>query len=878
MSNKKLFSIATLIVIASMLIASCAAEKETVEVEVTRVITEKETVVETVIETVVEKETIVETVTETVVETVVETVIEEVETGPDISDRKGALVDTIIVIEEPSADQAVTRLEVGEIDVYAFSVSNPEVAAAVFDSPNLDSYRSFGSYNELTFNPSGPVFEGTGKLNPFAVPRVREAMNWLIDRSYITEEIMGGLGAPRWLPFNNASNDYATLADTARALELKYAYNKDLAESIIAEEMEALGATMEGGLWQYEGEPVEIIVLIRTEDERRDIGDYVSNQLEDIGFTVTRDYRTSAEASPIWIQGNPEDGLFHVYTGGWITTVVPRQLADNFAFFYTDRGLGFPLWQAYENTPEFYELAERLENSDFSNIQERTEMMAQALEWAMEDSVRIWLADRASITPKRKEISVAADLYGGVSGAWLWPTTIQREGQVGGSINIAMPSILTEPWNPLNGSNWIYDMMLIRATGEMGYVPDPYTGLWLPRRFERAEVVAQEGLPIFATLDWVDLQFADEIVVPDDAWAGWDAEEQRFLTAGEVYTQTETVERKSTVYFPDDLYDTVTWHDGSAFSLADVLMFMILQFDRAQEASPVYDESMVPAYNSFMSSFRGVRIVSEDPLVIETYSNYYALDAEQSVTSWFPYYTQGQGAWHTVALGLMAEANMEAAFTSAKAKANEVEWLSYIAGPTIAVLKTQLDVALEEGAMPYEATLSQYMTADEAQARFENLAEWFRRRGHLWIGTGPFYLERAFPVEGTVVLQRYRDYPDMADRWLGFAEAPIAEVELDGPGRVTIGEEAVYDVFVTFGGAPYAIDDISNVKYLVFDATGAVAFVGQATAIEDGLWEVVLDADVTADLEAGSNMLEVVVVSERVAVPSTDSLNFVTAP
>jgi peptide/nickel transport system substrate-binding protein len=340
------------------------------------------------------------------------------------------------------------------------------------------------------------------------------------------------LAIPRWTAFNIASADYARLADVARGLELKYAYDKDKAQEVIGAEMEKLGATLVDGKWQYNGAPVELIVLIRTEDERRDIGDYVANQLEDIGFTVTRDYKTSAEASPIWMRGNPADGLFHIYTGGWITTAVPRNLADNFLFFYTNQGLGVPLWQAYVNTPEFYDLSERLAYSDFKDMEERTAMIAEALDLSLQDSVRIWLVDRTSITPKLKEVKVAADLYGGVSGSSIWAYTLQREGEVGGSMSIAMPSILTEPWNPIAGSNWIYDMMLIRGTGEFGTVSDPFTGLALPQRIERAEVVMQEGLPVFKTLDWVDLQFVDSIEVPDDAWVDWDAEQQRFLTAG----------------------------------------------------------------------------------------------------------------------------------------------------------------------------------------------------------------------------------------------------------------------------------------------------------------------------------------------------------
>ena len=82
-------------------------------------------------------------------------------------------------------------------------------------------------------------------------------------------------------------------------------------------------------------------------------------------------------------------------------------------------------------------------------------------------------------------------------------------------------------------------------------------------------------------------------------------------------------------------------------------------------------------------------------------------------------------------------------------------------------------------------------------------------------------------------------------------------------------------MFVDFAGEPYAVDDIDMVKYLVFDATGAMAFKGDAEAVEDGYWQVVLSADATGGLEAGSNQLAVIVVSKRALVPITETLQFV---
>jgi peptide/nickel transport system substrate-binding protein len=196
-----------------------------------------------------------------------------------------------------------------------------------------------------------------GRLNPFAVPRVREAMNWLIDRDYIVQEIFGGLALARWTPFNTAAADYARYVDVIRALELEYAYDLAKAEAVISEEMEKLGATKVGGVWNYNGAPVVISLLIRTEDERRSSATTWPTSSRTSASQTERLIRTAAEASPIWISGARAAGVFHIYTGGWITTAVPRDLGGNFAFFYTDTGLASPLWQAYVNDPEFYDLA-----------------------------------------------------------------------------------------------------------------------------------------------------------------------------------------------------------------------------------------------------------------------------------------------------------------------------------------------------------------------------------------------------------------------------------------------------------------------------------------------------------------------------------------
>lgn len=781
----------------------------------------------------------------------------------------------VVFSVEGDPQAAVKRLQAGEVDVYAFTVGDPEIYKTVKEDPNLKALEFFGVYNELTFNPVGPEFKN-GKLNPFSVPRIREAMNWLVDRNYIAQEIMGGLALPKYLPITSAFPDYARYIDKVRELEAKYAYNPEMAKQVITEEMQKLGAELRDGKWYYKDEPVTIIMLIRVEDERKEIGDYVANQLEALGFTVDRQYKTSREASPIWIGSDPAEGQWHIYTGGWITTAVSRDQGANFEFFYTPRGLGAPLWQAYTPAPEFDEIAKKLANNEFATMEERDELFRRALELALQDSVRVWIVDQQSFSITRSEVQVAYDLAGGVSGSALWPFTI---GKISGTeINWINSDLFVDPWNPVAGSDWIYDMQAIRATVDDGLMPDPYTGLAWPERIEKAEVYAVQGTPIRKTLDWVTLEFVDEIKVPEDAWADWDAKEQRFITAAERFPEGATAKVKIVVTYPKDLYEKVKWHDGSPFSPADFIFGFILSLDRGKPDSPYFDESAAPSVESFLSVFKGLKVLSTDPFTFEYYTDSFALDAENTVVTLWPNTGFGEVAWHSVAVGLLAEANQEAAFSADKADALQVEWMNYLSGPSIDILKKYLDQAVQENFIPYANVLGQYITEDEAKQRWANYKAWVDKMGHFWIGTGPFYVAQVFPTEKVLVLERNPNFPDPRDKWARFGEPMIATATIEGPNTVSAAKGATFDVYINFKEQPYPQAYIEGIKFLVFDENNVLVASGEGTMAEDGHATVELTAEALANVQPGTYRLEVAVTSTAVSIPALASYSFVLTP
>jgi peptide/nickel transport system substrate-binding protein len=791
---------------------------------------------------------------------------------------QGAWVDEVVFFEEPDAAKAVSMMEAGDAQLYGLGISDPKVVAKLKESKKLTTDWAYGSTSELTLNPA--VFKDATKLNPFTVPAIREAMNWIIDRNYIANEIYGGVGIPMWTTFNPIYPDFAKVADVAKKIEIQYGYNQQKGKDAITAEMKKLGAELTNNKWTYKGAPVTVIFLIRTEDERRGMGDYIAKQLEDIGFTVDRQYKTAAEASPLWSAGDPAEGKWHLYTGGWASTAINRDLGTNFEFYYTNRSTqaSSPLWQAYKPAADFDKLADRLNRGDYKDSAERTQLMAQALTLSMQDSVRIFLVNRKSAYPHPGSLAVSFDLAAGpLSG--VWPFTIQLDKKSGGQVKFPEPSILTQSWNVIAGSNWLYDNTINRGTRNPATLPDPYTGLPWPQLLSTAEVTVQQGLPVFKTLDWVTLKTAPSIEVPKDAWSDWDVENQKFITAGERFTQTVTSKAKIVATFDKDMFKT-KWHDGSNLAIGDFVFGFIMPFERAKEKSPIYDQTAVSAFRSFMTFFKGARIMQKDPLVVEVYTDQINLDAEVMATAgantFFPLYTQGNSPWHTLALGYQAEANKELAFSQAKSTTLRIEWTSYIAGPSLPILEKYLNQSLTKPYIPFEKVMSQYVTADEAATRYKNASQWYKDRGNLWICNGPFYLYSVKPTEKIVTIRKFAGLTDDSAKWARFAEAQIPTVAVTGPSRVTVGQAAEFTVNVTFKNAPYAMKDIDAVKFLVVDATGNLALSADAKAVKDGQWTASLTADQTNKLATGSNRLEVIVVSRLVAIPASEAMSFVT--
>ncbi|HNB40296.1 MAG TPA: ABC transporter substrate-binding protein [Anaerolineales bacterium] len=796
------------------------------------------------------------------------------EPTPVPTTRHGGWLDEI-AYSSVTADSAVTQITAGAIDIYTRGLASDRVQE--IKDAGVCYAQSYGGYYDILFNPA--VFTDTAKLNPFSNQKLREAMNWAIDRNYINQEIYGGGSLAKYTVFTTQLVDYTGVIETARGLESYYAYNFDQAKAVVDAEMPAMGAELVDGKWAFNGEPIVLAFLIRNDGDgtRLKIGDYFSDQLEKLGFTVDRQYRKSSEASPIWIGSDPKEGQWNLYTAGWVSSGLTRDEKTGFQDMYLpSSSQGIPLFLENASDPAFVEAGDALANGAFSTLEERRALIEKALPLSLKDSLQVWIVDQQVYSPYQCNVEATYDLGSGLEAAQMPPYNIRFKDQEGGQLKVGTNDLFTDPWNPVGGSNWVWDGFVQKATWSGSLMADPYTGLYWPLRAESADVTVQTGLPVITNTDWVTLNTADTIEVPADAWSDWDATAQTFVPAGEGVT----AKAKIVMTYPADFFEVTKWHDGSNISVGDFVMRMIMTFDQAKPESAIYDEDSVPSYEAYKSTFKAVKIVSTDPLVIETYTDRFYSDAELIATAgdWWPQYGFGEASWHAIAMANAAEAAGETAYGTGKADRNAVEWTNFIGGPSLDLLNGQLDTLAAASTVPYAATLGQYVTADEAAARYANLKAFFEANGHFWSQTGPYYLASVDLNAKTALVKNNADFPDLSDRWASWSNPPLADATLDGPAQVKIGEATDFALTVTNkAGDAYPSSDIKQVKFLIYNDKGETIYVGEGVAgAGDGEYTLTIPADV--QLQAGAGKIEAAVVLYPAAIPAFSALEFVAAP
>ena len=104
--------------------------------------------------------------------------------------EKGTFLDEIKFIQYLDENTALEEVRNGNLDLYYYRISSDRLKD--LDSrDSLQVFESTGGYFSLLINPTDE-----GEFNPFSIREIRHALNFLVDRNLIVNELLGGYGTP----------------------------------------------------------------------------------------------------------------------------------------------------------------------------------------------------------------------------------------------------------------------------------------------------------------------------------------------------------------------------------------------------------------------------------------------------------------------------------------------------------------------------------------------------------------------------------------------------------------------------------------------------------------------------------------------------------
>ncbi|MFZ0357166.1 MAG: ABC transporter substrate-binding protein, partial [Nitrososphaeraceae archaeon] len=308
------------------------------------------------------------------------------------SSEKGAYTDNIRFIQYLDGNTAVREIRSGNLDTYYFRIPL-ETVASISNDTNVKIYEKNAGSFAFLLNPAPS--KNPNILNPFQFNEIRFAVNYLINREFIVDEILNGYGSVQIDPFGISSPEYETLIPVLESYNFKY--NPNLAKNIIEKTLISNGATKLDDKWTYKGTPISIKFMIRSDDvPRKSMGEILANQFENIGFTVQRDYGDLNKANLVVYGTDPQELSWQVYTEGFGGTSQfvrynPSTASQMYSpYFGKMPGGANPSFWNYQNT-SLDNITERIEFSNFTSEEERNELLRQAITLGIQESVRIFV-------------------------------------------------------------------------------------------------------------------------------------------------------------------------------------------------------------------------------------------------------------------------------------------------------------------------------------------------------------------------------------------------------------------------------------------------------------------------------------------------------
>jgi peptide/nickel transport system substrate-binding protein len=767
----------------------------------------------------------------------------------DAQEDQQPVVDTIIF---KSLDQALAApaLKAGDIDFYIFQLA-PDHLEPIVGDPDYAIYHAPSGVDGIGVNPAPST---DTEFNPFEIRDVRFAVNYLINRDWMVNQVYLGAAAPMYTHQSSYDPDFVTIYDIVSKYE--FGYDLTQATALIEPALTAAGCTMQEGKWYYGDDPVTIRFIIRTEDQRRDEGDQIATALETVGFTVDRMYMQFGQAIPIVYGSDPAELQWHLYTEGfgksaltkWDSTTINQFHAPWFTWMPGFLEPGF--WSYTNDTID--DLGQAIYNGEFNDKEERDVLYRNMTEMAIQEAVRLYCLTSldAHITLDSMK-GLTEDLGTGLRSPWNLREAYNSDWNLSESNTLTVGSlhIWTETcvYNPIAGHDDVYSVDIRNLVLDPFTYPNPFTGEYQPFRKDYEVTTAGPD----GTME-----------VPSDAWI-WDNMTDTWVSVGEDVTAVSKVVWDSSTYIGDN------WHHNETIRWADIIYSLQQFYEIAYDDVKSDLEGSTSAFlQTILPQFKGYKIDrTADTLTV--WLDYWHFDENEiagysdvlDVDTPMAHYP-----WEVVAaMDQVVFEDQVYAYSDSASDRFSVPWLSLVLSTHADAVNTAVQ-ALDFSELDhiFNVTGDIYETEANLTARKAASNTWFTLHDNMVISDGPFYLDTFSAAGDSAVLKAFRDpeYPIEQGTWDYGRPTPP---EITKVGIPTVVPGGASSFIIELSGIPEL-----GVKYLIRDPlTGVILDIGDAVPITATKFQIALSADFTADLQPGLYELSLAGYSEEVALLST---------
>ena len=752
---------------------------------------------------------------------------------PSAFAEKGTFLDEIRFVQYLDENTALEEVRNGNLDLYYYRISSDRLKDSS-SHDNLQVFESTGGYFSILLNPTD-----SGEFNPFSIREIRYALNFLVDRNLIVNELLGGYGSPMISNYGIFSADYLGIVDVLESFQFRY--NPNLANQIITEQLESIGAQKINDVWHFDDEPIVITFFIRSDDPaRKAIGEILSSKLESIGFVVEKEFGDLNKAFVLVYGSDPAEQKWHLYTEGWGSSGFTRYdsvaLAQMYAPWFSNMpGNNNPSYWNYQN--DFLdEITQKIYSGESNTAEERINLIKEATREGVNESVRIFLASKVDQYVSNENVDGVINALGAGVPSRFTPINAQTPDQ---SITIGVKQIYQGAWNPVAGLTDTYSTQIWFTLFDPSLTGHPFSGKIFPIR-----------------TDWeIETNGSQSVVnVPTDAII-WDSKSKNWKEVG-----------PNTFAISKATFDLNfgEWHNGQKMDMNDIIYstyFLLEWGSEKDENDKTFDSDYSPQAAQTAKTLVGIKPIDDN--TIEVYTNYWHFD-EGEIASWASPWSSMP--WEIMAAMEKAVIDGKASFSRSESISKNVNWLSLIIPNDAKMIQSQLEDFKSSNFIPDSLTGFEQIL-DFHTSRYQSSVDWIDQYGHAVISNGPFYLQGYSPDSRSITIKSFDSsgYPLTQGIWKDFEHAEFPVVESVNIEKV-IQKGIEFDIQVQ-------VKNASEIHYFLSNTQGEIITFG-VQAVHGNLATITIGIDDVKNIPVGPNTLKIFAASDDVLRPYEFSTSF----